>query len=75
MVCGQVRFTCTGHDIAIPKNKAGYTATPVASGWAGAIFEVAYRTSWPATKNGVQISVKQGFRRERENEKTVRAVE
>ena len=23
-----------------PKNKAGYTATPVACGWAGAVFEL-----------------------------------
>ena len=29
------------YDVLIArKNKAGYTATPVASGWAGAIFEV-----------------------------------
>ena len=31
------RFRSTGHSL---KNKAGYTATPVACGWAGAIIEV-----------------------------------
>ena len=28
------------YDFKKKKNKAGYTATPVACGWAGAIFEV-----------------------------------
>ena len=28
------------HSIGLDENKAGYTATPVACGWAGAVFEV-----------------------------------
>ena len=30
----------TPHNYPLSINKAGYTATPVACGWAGAIFEV-----------------------------------
>ena len=29
-----------GHESTKKTNKAGYTATPVACGWAGAVFEV-----------------------------------
>ena len=34
------RFKELYHDFRDALNKAGYTATPVACGWAGAIFEV-----------------------------------
>ena len=39
----KIRLYCLVHEYIsnlITKNKAGYTATEVACGWAGAIFEV-----------------------------------
>ena len=40
MVKGNMPKEITGFSMKTSKNKAGYTATPVTCGWAGAVFEV-----------------------------------
>ena len=67
-------FAALGWDCAVMLNKAGYTATPVACGWAGAVIELtkAFGQELLAQKAQKRRKGKKGTSKERTDRPTDR---